>query len=99
MPGPGAGDTRFYTPSGEAHQQARALDKDREAHARRQRRLEEKVFESTTLGLERPLLRPRTGTPLREPQFAAAISHGRNSSGGPIVLPPATFTDAELETF
>ena len=69
----------------------------------RQRRLEREVFESSTRGLTRPLLRPRTGAPLRagesEPPRSRPDPHAPNNFGGPIVLPPAFFTDDEMETF
>jgi hypothetical protein len=95
MPKPG--NTRFQPSRTDA--EAQALDAARRSNDARRRRLEREVFESATRNLARPLLRPRTGTPLRPDLGQPADPHQPNTSGGPVVLPPATFTDDDLKDF
>lgn len=90
-------DSRFFGPHVDADLEG--LSKEQKSRDTRRRRLEHEVFESATRNLDRPLLRPRTGTPLRRDNDAPANPHAANASGGPVVLPPATFADDELETF
>ena len=88
----GAGDGRSGPPDSHAEEH-RIRRRDA-----RQRRLEREVFESSTRGLTRPLLRPRTGTPLNpDAPRPQPTPHSPNNSGGPVVLPPVTFTDDELQ--
>ena len=81
-------------------------DSSAEAHRLRRRdiqrrRLEREVFDSATRNLNRPLLRPRTGTPLRSDEHPdphrPTVSTAGRLNGGPLVLPPVTFTEQELD--
>jgi len=96
---PGIPDPRFHT-APRPERDPKGLAEERRLRDARKRRIEREVFESCTQGLDRPLLRPRTGKPLRDddsdPQ-PDVNPHVPNSSGEPNVLPPAHFEPHELE--
>ena len=99
------GYERFLTtprPDKAEKAEAARLAAERRTRDQRKRRIEREVFESCTQGLDRPLLRPRTGTPLHDDDSDTdtdANPHAPNGSGEPNVLPPVHFTDDELEVW
>ena len=92
---PGIPDPRFHT-APRPERDPKGLAEERRLRDARKRRIEREVFESCTQGLDRPLLRPRTGTPLRDEVSADANPHAPKISGEPDVLPPVHFTPDEL---
>jgi len=98
---PRAGDARFQPSHTDPEPQG--LGYERRISEARRRRLEREVFDSATRNLDSPLLRPRTGTPLRPGEHSDPhrpnVSTAGRLNGGPVVLPPVTFTPEELDEF
>lgn len=85
--------------------EAKALDAELDRRHQLQRSLENRIFEATTRDLDRPLLRPKNGRPLREAASEGEVRDHEpapdllptDSLGGTMMLPPVHFTDDELQ--